>query len=64
MHRIVVELMRDEAGALYFRARDEQTGREGESDHIMRFDVGDVHARFALAAQAVTRLGELIEAGR
>lgn len=63
MDRIIVELDRDPAdGSRFYRARDEGTGREAESDHVPRLDDRDVHARTSLAAQAVARLGERIEA--
>jgi hypothetical protein len=56
LERIVVELVQD--GSFFYRASSE--GAVGESDRVNGFR--DVHARAALATQALARLGERLEA--
>jgi hypothetical protein len=64
MERITIRLVRDpDERTTYYRASDEH-GNEGDSDHLRRIDESDVHAMYALAAQAVSRLGEKLEAAR
>lgn len=63
MERITVEQLRDPSdGSRYFRAGTR--GRTAESDRVRDLPDSDVHAWFALAAQAVARLGEQVEAAR
>jgi hypothetical protein len=63
MDRITVEPQTDPRdGSRYYRAG--AAGRTAESDRVRDLPDTDVRARFALAAQAVTRLGEQVEAAR
>jgi hypothetical protein len=65
MERIIVELVRDSAAQSgFYRARDEGSGRVAESDHVRDLGEVDVHGRSALAAQAVTRLGDRAQSAR
>jgi hypothetical protein len=59
VNKIIVELVSDRrARTMFYRATDEK-GRSGESDRVRSFR--DLHARAALATQAVSRLGERLE---
>lgn len=63
MDRITVEPLTDpHDGSRYYQAG--AGGRTAESDRVRDLPDADVRARFALAAQAVARLGERIEAAR
>jgi hypothetical protein len=63
MDRITVEPLTDpHDGSRYYRAG--AGGRTAESDRVRDIPDIDVRARFALAAQAVARLGEKVEAAR
>lgn len=63
MERITVEPLTDpHDGSRYYRAG--AGGRTAESDRVRDLADSDVHARFALAAQAVARLGEQVETAR
>jgi hypothetical protein len=63
MDRITVEPQTDpHDGSRYYRAG--AAGRTAESDRVRDLPDTDVRARFALAAQAVARLGEQVEAAR
>jgi hypothetical protein len=64
MNAITVALMTDPADrSLFYRARELEMGTAADSDHVPSIRERDFHAASALAAQAVARLGERLEAG-
>jgi hypothetical protein len=64
MKAIAVALMTDPADrSLFNRAREPELGAAAESDHVPSIGGRDVHTASGLAAQAVARLEERLEAG-
>ena len=64
MKSISVDLQDDPIErTVFYRASDASLGVAAESDHVPAIRDGDYHAASALAAQAVSRLGERLEAG-
>ena len=63
MDAITVALMKDPIDrTVFYRARELGSGAAADSDHVPGIREGDVHQASALAAQAVARLGERLEA--
>jgi hypothetical protein len=61
MEKIVVELVRDPKGrSIFYRATATPGGAVGESDRVTGFR--NMHSQASLATQAVSRLGERLEA--
>jgi hypothetical protein len=64
MKSITVALLDDPADrTVFYRASDASMGVAADSDHVAEIRDRDFHTASALAAQAVTRLGERLEAG-
>jgi hypothetical protein len=64
MKAITVALMTDPADrSLFYRARELEQGTAADSDHVPSIRERDFQTASALAAQAVARLGERLEAG-
>jgi hypothetical protein len=64
MKAITVALMTDPADhSQFYRARELELGTAADSDHVPAIRDRDFHAASALAAQAVARLGDRLEAG-
>jgi hypothetical protein len=64
MKAITVALVDDPAGrSVFYRARDVELGVAADSDHVPTIRDRDYHTASALAAQAVSRLGERLESG-
>jgi len=64
MNSITVTLMDDPTDRTVFsRAADASRGATADSDHVRAIRDRDLHTASALAAQAVSRLGERLEAG-
>jgi len=64
MKAITVALVTDPADrTLFYRARELERGTAADSDHVRSLRDGDFHTASALAAQAVSRLGERLESG-
>ncbi|HXJ64433.1 MAG TPA: hypothetical protein VNN79_11820 [Actinomycetota bacterium] len=64
MKSISVDLLDDPTDrTVFYRASDASLGVAADSDHVKTIPDGDFHAASALAAQAVSRLGERLEAG-
>jgi hypothetical protein len=65
MKAITVALVTDPADrSVFYRARELELGAAADSDHVPGLRDGDFHTASALAAQAVSRLGERLESGR
>jgi hypothetical protein len=64
MNSITVTLMDDPTDrTVFYRAADASWGATADSDHVPSIPDRDFHSASALAAQAVSRLGERLEAG-
>jgi hypothetical protein len=64
MKSITVSLLTDPTDrSVFYRASDEELGAAADSDHVPGLRDRDFHAASALAAQAVARLGERLQAG-
>ena len=64
MKAITVALMTDPADrSVFYRARELELGAAADSDHVPSIREHDFHTASALAAQAVARLGDRLEAG-
>ena len=64
MKSITVSLETDPSDrSVFYRATSPELGAAAESDHVRRIRDRDFHTASALAAQAVSRLGERLESG-
>lgn len=64
MKSITVALMDDPTDrTVFYRASDASLGAAADSDHVKAIRERDYHTASSLAAQAVSRLGERLEAG-
>ena len=64
MKSITVSLETDPSDrSVFYRATSPELGAVAESDHVRGIRDRDFHTASALAAQAVSRLGERLESG-